>query len=1690
MDNIARPAGRTAQRYGAILGNFAGAILPSGWTKGSPQSPLLARVAAQQQINKTGLSPVNLYDLAAKEIEKNAPFKVREISRSDDLVLRAGVWAHDKIFSPITRSLGTVGLLTDFNGPLYTSPEYEKGFQPTDIRRAWNRTELVSLGQTLTKSDLSFLKPLAKVVFNDFTDIDYDEIDLWDDDDIQKAFIDNPVGAWFTGTIDFFGAELGIFGAFKGVGKLGKLAAKGVDSGRRSKNAADFEKAIDEGLEFQASGGTRGRSTAIGRDVETMATSKDPFVVEPLWRNYSNNERLYDVILRSSDPQTVKDLLLADKGYTPALERLSVSAPADLFEIGDTASKLRSMWIENNGVVDLSPKAWERLNAAFDDAINSVPEYRAIKDALMDPATQTPWMRSKPDAIPFTPRIGSELYVAARARAQRFGAAARTRNFDELGGIEEFVLGGSLNGPLTRFVRFTGTYKPTYHVTVSGPRPFDGVAELNAVFDSINLFKNGRNRIAVGPDKYVTASEFRRAKMNEYVSAKTPIEKKNVLDKLDDEFGIVIANSYGFYDTALIRNFVTELKAKIRNSIDPISQNGYAMDYDGIRVMTDAQTQRQLIDSYRVAPWDVIESEIIKRTKSKRYAAGKVGTEVVQDVYESFNKIWTFNILATPKYIVKQSLYEPMIAATISTGAVKVVSEIPSMTSNAIKNNRNRLLGGLQKVVKGPQLKAIDNTVTELSETMNKAVRILDDLTAEASAMLDGSKSPATVAQHYARVQADLRAADRLVDAIELELRDAVRPLETQYFKGAERVPFSQQVPSIANLERRIEFIEKELGPSAKGLGVDVANAKAAISAVKGEINTLVPNPKALFEKNKEIAKQYGIIEEKIAALGDATVRRATLYKKSEEYAKRYYGKEVRYRMIEDQWVPIAGLFDENNFGAILRKEFGNTRTAAMAYVGDLHEGVRQGMVLRNGPTTVTRINDVNYFQELSFITNRYFRGDPLFDQILANAPEIQLLKWAKTDAGKSYFNQFDITTDAQMVNFVRDRVALVNRYIPNENVRLSLTKGDVSPNDLALGLANEFRSGRLSPLHPIDFNYQVAGDFSGYRALGKVEDAIGRGSNFIFSKLVAPENPIRWYLAEEKFADIVARKANELAEMGYKIDPNTPGGMEKLNSLRGSATVEALQEVEKSFYTVRRQNRALYAARLASAFPTATLNAFYRYGRFAMTNPTRVAQFLYAYQSAFRSFGVDQYGNQVDNPLDAEYLLVPLTKQLGFFDGKGVRLSARSFGFLLNFPGPSVYGSVATDKILRQYPEAEDFLKDTFGDMYETFFPFGPQESLIRALTPIWAKDALNWLTGPKGKEDFLASWQSVHDWYKTLDDLGIQEYPGDEQIYDVTKKMWREKALWNFASVFGVPAQANTRPFSIFSDLYTILVNKYMQGGASRDEAVQSAEREFLAKFGDNFQLDRITTRGTRLEPYIAPTTQSFRRVMSDNPKLTEELADLDPKLIGLMTLDLDYSPTEFNLSIHRLLKDPDTRLPGGQVLNRIKLEPQQVEKLREVNRVWEKYNLITEGLEAAAAEKFNGKKLRQVDDLLAVRTEMAETVLREESEDWWNEYQKSVTGDNSYIYAKGISMLVNNKEWMKKYGDSWVFQDLKQFTMVRDIYTQTRKALPRRDPRRTKLREAYEATLDGLIPTWHPKVQSLVTRYFENDTMKVVD
>ena len=1673
LDNIAKPVGGAIAKIPeTFIGTFTGNLA-------SP-SQAISNIAISAGVDigtSRQLSALGLEKEAQAIVKENLKYSVKNQATSNDLVLQAGVKLHDEVISPyVTRPIASAALLTDLDSPLY-SDEFTKGFQLSDITEAYNRSEEVSLGQALTKSDLNPIKEITNLVF-DKGGIDLDEVNLWNDDDIQRAFVDNTVGKYFTGIVDFTVSNLAISGAFGVAAKSGYLGARKAGLTTKANNFSKIEKDIDDGILYSQSSAASGRQTTIGNDINKLASTSDIEEVSTILNKYTNNINLYGPIQRATDPNTVKDLILADKGYLPALDRLSKNVPADLYEIADMNSIFRARRIEEGKPLEFSDEAWTRLNAAFDDAIARVPEYQFIKDALLDSKTGAPTMFGR-DYVPMEPVIGKGAFIKTREKFQDLKTASVTRDFTKLGGIEERILGRSLNGPITKIVRFVGTEKPLGFVTYSGARPLDGLKEIDAWFDDIDLFRNGSNLIKITPRDSISAGEYRTQIKSEFVNAKTNIERNNILDKLDDQMGLIIGYTKGFSDAGAIKSFTTEIKNQIFGATNSIAQKGYGMDAQGERILVNPQTQRQLIDSRRMIPWGIIERELntaIQKSKSKK--ALDVTNDAIKFFYETFTKYWTIGALGRLTYIPKNSLFEPSLSSMMAFGNKAVIEGVPTMTKNFLFNNKQRVLGAANRVLNKKEFEAVDRAVNDLTNQLNEAVNLLDNLTAHAALYLEPEKygiklSPKTLKDNRPLILADLKAASKLVDDIEFELRDAVRPFAKM-----------SKVPTIASLERRVQFLESLPGGVTK-YGAQIANAKAAITKAKGSIHTLTPDSKEILTANKEIAKQYKEIDDIYIELGEARTAQADVYLKDAAYKERRYGKPKQYRMIAGQWIPFDSLFSKNQFGSSFTPEFSNSRTMSAGYLGEVGLGVHSNLILRRGPSTVTFVNDPLYFDELAFFVNRSLRGDKLVDKIFARNTEKELIDWGLTSEGKAYFQQFGEATPSSIVETVRDRIGLVNRYLPNVEAQALALSKEVNSAELAKILGDQLN--RLSPIHPLDFNVHTASEF-GYSNLNKIEGAISRGASKVFSYLTRPENPIRFATADMFFADALAKRANQLAEQGMSfVKKDGTTDFDRINSLRAAATRDALEANEKTFYTIRRQNRALYAARVATAFPTASLNAFYRYGRFALKNPERVGQFLYNYQAAFRSFGVDQYGNPTDDPMKATHLVVPGTKDMGFFGDKGIRLNARSIGFLLNYPSPSIFSNIAVAEIYKRKPDMEDLMKSWLGSNYDVLFPYGPQTDWTSSFVPRWAKDAWFYLNGPEGNQDFLNSWKDVHNYYRTLDELGIMKYPGAKTVYRDTRKNFAVRAGWSFASIFGAPAKVDTNPMAIYEDAYDLLVNKYRMIANNEKTARELAGAEFTAKMGANFPLDRVTFKGSSAKSYIAPNYESYKRIFEDSTGLAEKLASQNPELVGLLGLDVDMNKEEFNLSVYRILNDPETKLPDGSLLNNLKLNPKQEEQKRQVNRAWALYNEVTDKLKEVAADRRENKSLRSYPDLLEARRTYAREYIRSQSEDWWTEYNDAVRGDKSFRYAYGLNEIVNNEAWMEKYGKTKVWEDMSTFMEIRNTVVSAYQGLPYGSPNKSILKNNYIEYIDNISKTWHPKVQLLINRYFEEDTMK---
>jgi hypothetical protein len=213
---------------------------------------------------------------------------------------------------------------------------------------------------------------------------------------------------------------------------------------------------------------------------------------------------------------------------------------------------------------------------------------------------------------------------------------------------------------------------------------------------------------------------------------------------------------------------------------------------------------------------------------------------------------------------------------------------------------------------------------------------------------------------------------------------------------------------------------------------------------------------------------------------------------------------------------------------------------------------------------------------------------------------------------------------------------------------------------------------------------------------------------------------------------------------------------------------------------------------------------------------------------------------------------------------------------------------------------------------------------------------------------------------------------------------------------------------------------------------------------------------------------------------------LAQVDTKLISLLTLDVPSKPEDFNLSIYKILTDPKTKLPGNSQFNELALTPEQEEAKRQANRAWADYNAKRDQLTSLALQQ--GKTSLDAAPALAEELKKyGNEVLSKRSSTWYDEWKNPKTSDNSYVYGKGLDLIVSNPKFMAAHGDSKLWQDVSAFISQRNIYSQVYQSLPIHDSRKKDIKAFYNKQVLDNLPQWDPALQELIKRYFVNDTMK---
>lgn len=1658
-----------------------------------------ARTAAQfEQQTGVTLNDVlknGMIEFSAKTAEENAaPF---------DPLLRVAVAAEEKVFSPyIKRPISTAALLTDPESPLYDDGVYTKGLQLSDIQAAYERSKNVSLGVALTKSYLNpyHINGISDAILES-GGIDIDRVNLWDDADIKANFSDNTTGRWLTGLSDAILGNFAIVAATKGSVSALKAGARAAGLNNRL-NVYDAN-AIQK-LEKLADDHISGvQETVFGADIVSAAKSKDIVLINKILKPHTNNPRVAELVKETEDPNFVRDLILADKGYAPAIERLmNASRTDDLWYISDAAKEITADFMKTGQYRSYNTQAKERWSKAFDDAIAKNPEHQRIFDAFMRDEFDVQTGQFLPEKRrlgttyqPVEPVIGRSAVIKAREFKQKFGAATEVRDYSNIGGVAQTLIGGGKRGgAITALIHFTGSKLPRGIISHSGLRPSDMVEEINAWLDDVPQFARGTTMITLKDGTKVKASDYRRNLIDKALQT-TDSNRQIFFENMSTEVASDIFRTMGV-NNVRAKNFIDNFMNSLNKYHGDLKRDSFAMDPSGVKTVISPQTQRQLVNATPLMPLGKIVREA-RRVKGAFNPVDNVVTDLGQSIFETGNKIFSFAQLVRPAYIPKNSILEPLNAAVMSQGAQFLADSTQTFVKNTIFNNRQRFNAAVNKAnIKGvARRKAIKEEYGMLSDQYESAVDIVDNATAEwVEFFLDTTKrSPVTKAEYADIVKDDLRAAERLINRLEEKTRQRAREF------GIER----EEVPSLYGLVRRTQYLKSLKDPKLAG---DIRAAELAITKAAGDINTLAPDLNVL---SSNLKSAYDKVDELLTTLGPTRKKLADEFSVVDNARIRRRGRQEEdgYVLSNGETVKIPRLESENHLGTSYKAEISNRHTREIEILGNKQFAKRVQMLGRKDPNRITDVNDPLYFDELAYTINNYMRGDVLIDQILAGRTRNEIIEtWGLKRSGRSYANEFG-RDSSDIIDMIDDQIAYVNRYLPTMESKAAAAAGEVRGNQLAQLLGDKL--DRLTPINPLDKNYSTS-----VKDFANLNEAFNRASSAAWTWLGKPENFIRWAWGSTEFKNRVVQKLEMAVAQGDEITTGT------INALRQAAAIETVKEAEKTFYSIRRQNRAQFMARSVLAFPAASASGIYRYTRFAAVAPQRMAGFLNSYYGIYNTFGVDKYGNPVDDVFDAQYLIVPGTKELGLKNGKGLMVSTRAVNFIANFAGPSYLIPISLATVLSFKPDAEETVKkvvnDTFGKIpgysYEELFPYGIQVDIAAAarqtFSPAWARNTVNaiigdnkntpgilkpfleWAVGEQSRKEWVDSFTSEWNYQMALYEMGLGKAPTEEIVANQTRKKFAEKAAWQFGSPLGSAPVIDMRPDNIFSTYFRAATDKYKAQGMSDRDAKAAAEKDLnerIAVLGkkSDFPMERLYFGAKRRQKaaYVVPTAEGYSRVWQEFKGLAKDLALKDKDLVGLITLDLSGDKSDPTIS--RILNQPGVTLPDGTTLNLPLKSIADVEKDIEVSRVWKAYSDYKRILNKAArdakyASYSSVPELREALKLYAKQ-------LGEFSPNWKYVYDKRETEDVSYKYAYGLTKIVKDEAFMTKHGNTQLWTDVRAIMKYRDDYVKLYQDAPM--GYKSVVQNYWRNYINSIVDVVDPKLADLIDRYFENDKLTEV-
>lgn len=943
---------------------------------------------------------------------------------------------------------------------------------------------------------------------------------------------------------------------------------------------------------------------------------------------------------------------------------------------------------------------------------------------------------------------------------------------------------------------------------------------------------------------------------------------------------------------------------------------------------------------------------------------------------------------------------------------------------------------------------------------------------------------------------------------------------------GATEYPTGYLHPAVAFPRADIAMSRAAKKPST--LAPKIRQAHAATTALQDSLNDILTGTKAEYagamDTFESIQRRLGTSKRRSAELRQ-NVKRERWQAPWRPNKDGFDSTKVKSQDGTERHVRFPELF-QGSLGSAYRDEFTAANTVVQNYDPSRVQRTAQAKAKDTFSSDgMHQPGDSAYWNEMSHWIDRTLKGDPLAMRIAGGASDREILGWLQsTNAGKRYAStmkwdqepDWSENTAGDYVNIkqgedqgvipgmdpligengrqmVSEARRVVEAYLPTPELRrwAVRTNDEVQDADAveAAFAKEKVTIGQLSPIHANEFQSTV--DLSGTSATLKVVDQL-------WKKIATdPENAVgRFPWSAYQYRREMRSRLQQYADQGLDLTPS------EINAIRHDAARSTLHEMERTFYTIRRQNSALFAARWVTAFPQAQANAIYRFSRLAARRPGTAAVIANAWIGAYKNWGIDKDGNPVGDDwskMDRMVFDVPpaLAKGLGVAlpgtvnEGK-VTISRQGIDFLSTPPSSSFFVTVpmatilanapSVDAFIRQVPGGEAFYKFVFpfaddfgGQNKETGVPTSSRSTLnVAGITvdftgavPSTVRRAASIInpSDDEAQKAVIASWQYLQS--KWLQE-GSQ---GQEPTLSDAQQMARGVLIQNFIASSSIPGLRTTLPGQQYRDAWTKIKDK--------EPDFQKALATALDQYGPWMLWYTTSMRSTNFGLGASYSTDAYGRIR-DNSTLAQNLGSLDKdgKMVGLLVQDAD---TTFNASVYNYYQDHS--VPGATTLIREPYDPGEFSRRVKAQTGWQIYSESEENMTRILHERgLTSLNQSEAKDLREAWTAYKDDLGEEYPE--WDAERNSINTGRASQTVRGLEMMVADKNWMKQQGNSPYMGAITRYLSERQGALEQRMTT---ESTKTEFDAAWDAyVIDEILPL-SPDFRDVYSRNLQGSDLK---